>query len=145
ERRGQVLAFMNGVPSQIGVILSGFLLIVGSKIFQGENQKQLLIMGALVALACCYVVWRMRAEYGTALVSALRAGRVEVFNDEDEAFAGYQNDPEALQITFNALHDPRPAVRRLAADMLASMGSPLAIPDLVERLSDEDASVRAAT
>lgn len=144
ERRGQVLAFMNGVPSQIGVILSGFLLIVGSKIFQGENQKQLLIMGAVVALFCCYVVWKMRAAYGNALVSALQNGHVEVFSNDEEAFVGYENDPAALEATFKALHDPRPAVRRLAAEMLASVGSLLAIPDLIERLSDEDTSVRIA-
>ena len=142
ERRGQVLAFINGVPAQIGVILSGLLLIVGSRIF--SSTQQILVMGALVALLCLYFTWKMRDEYGNALISALRAGRVEVFSDEEEAFAGYQHDPAALQATFKALHDMRPNVRRLAAEMLAKMGSPLAIPDLVERLSDEDPSVRAA-
>lgn len=142
ERRGQVLAFMSGVPSQIGVMLSGLLLIAGSQIF--ASTQQILLMGAGVAALCFYFVWKMRDEYGTALVSALQAGRVEVFNDQDEAFAGYQNDPAALQATFKALHDPRPHVRRLAAEMLAKMGSPFAIPDLVEKLSDEDPGVRAA-
>ncbi|HEU0296786.1 MAG TPA: HEAT repeat domain-containing protein [Anaerolineales bacterium] len=142
ERRGQVLAFINGVPAQIGVILSGLLLIVGSRVF--SSTQQILVMGALVALLCLYFTWKMRDEYGNALISALRAGRVEVFSDAEEAFAGYQNDPTALQATFKALHDLRPNVRRLAAEMLSKMGSPMAIPDLVERLSDEDASVRAA-
>lgn len=142
ERRGQVLAFINGVPAQIGVILSGLLLIVGSRIF--SSTQQILLMGALVALVCLYFTWKMRDEYGNALISALQAGRVEVFSDEEAAFAGYQNDPAALHATFKALHDLRPNVRRLAAEMLSKMGSPLAIPDLVERLSDEDATVRAA-
>lgn len=142
ERRGQVLAFMNGVPSQIGVMLSGLLLIAGSQVFSSTNQ--ILLLGAAVALLCFYFTWRMRAEYGNALISALQAGRVEVFNKQDEAYAGYGNDPDALQATFKALHDARPNVRRLAAEMLSKMGSPFAIPDLVERLSDEDAGVRAA-
>jgi HEAT repeat protein len=142
ERRGQVLAFINGVPAQIGVILSGLLLIAGSRVF--SSTQQILVMGALVALLCLYFTWKMRDEYGNALISALRAGRVEVFSDAEEAFAGYQNDPASLQATFKALHDLRPNVRRLAAEMLSKMGSPMAIPDLVERLSDEDASVRAA-
>jgi HEAT repeat protein len=142
ERRGQVLAFINGVPAQIGVILSGLLLIVGSRVF--SSTQQILLMGALVALLCLYFTWKMRAEYGNALISALQAGRVEVFSEAEAAFAGYQNDPASLQATFKALHDRRPNVRRLAAEMLSKMGSPLAIPDLVERLSDDDASVRAA-
>jgi len=142
ERRGQVLAFMNGVPSQIGVMISGLLLIAGSKLFSSPHQ--ILLMGAVVALLCFYFVWRMRSEYGNALVSALQAGRVEVFSDEEEAFAGYQDDPAALQATFKALHDENPSARRLAAEILAKMGSPFAIPDLVERLVDNDAGVRVA-
>ena len=142
ERRGQVLAFINGVPAQIGVILSGLLLIVGAQIF--STTQQILVMGALVALLCLHFTRKMRDEYGNALVSALRAGRVEVFSEAEEAFAGYQNDAAALQATFRALHDPKPNVRRLAAEMLGKMGSLLAIPDLVERLSDADAAVRAA-
>ena len=141
ERRGQVLAFMNGVPAQIGVILSGLLLVAGSRIF---TTQQILLMGALVALVCFYFTWKMRAEYGNALVTALQAGRVEVFSDEEDAFAGFEKDPAALQATFNALQDSKPYTRRLAAEMLAKMGSPLAVPELVKRLVDDDASVRAA-
>ena len=140
ERRGQVLAFINGVPAQIGVILSGLLLIVGTRIF--TSTQQILVMGALVALVCFYFTWKMRDEYGKALITALQAGRAEVFSDEEVTFTGYRKDPAALQATFKALRDMRPNVRRLAAEMLAKMDSPLAIPDLVERLSDADAAVR---
>ncbi len=142
ERRAQTLAFMTGVPAQVGVALSGVLLILGARVF--SSTQQILIMGALVALICVYVTWRMRAEYGNALVSALQAGRVEVFSDQEEAFAGYANDPAAMQAAFKALHDIKPFTRRLAAEMLAKMGSPFAIPDLIERLADEDAGVRVA-
>jgi len=143
ERRGQVLAFMNGVPAQIGVILSGLLLIAGTSIFSSSS-KEILLMGALVALVCFYFTWKMRAEYGNALVAALQAGRAEVFSDDEESFAGFDKDPAVLQATFKALHDPKPFTRRLAAEMLAKMGSQMAIPDLVESLSDDDASVRAS-
>jgi len=142
ERRGQVLAFMNGVPAQIGVILSGLLLIAGSRLFSSSHQ--ILAMGALVALVCFYFTWKMRAEYGNALVAALQAGRVEVFSDAEDAFAGFEKDPAALEATFIALQDPKPYTRRLAAEMLAKMGSSLAVPELVKRLFDDDASVRAA-
>jgi HEAT repeat protein len=142
ERRGQVLAFMNGVPAQIGVILSGLLLIAGTRIF--ATSQQILLMGALVALVCFYFTWKMRAEYGNALVAALQAGRVEVFSDESDSFAGFEKDPAALQTTIKALRNPKPFTRRLAVEMLAKMGNQTVIPNLVERLTDEDASVRAA-
>ncbi|HXD08579.1 MAG TPA: HEAT repeat domain-containing protein, partial [Anaerolineales bacterium] len=141
ERRGQVLAFMNGVPAQVGVILSGLLLIAGTRIF--SSSQQILVMGILVAIICFYFTWRMRAEYGTALIAALQAGRVEVFSDEEEAFAGYANDPAVVEATFKALVDPKPFTRRLAVEMLTKMGNPVAVPELVKRIFDDDASVRA--
>jgi HEAT repeat protein/ATP/ADP translocase len=141
EKRGQVLAFNSGVPSQIGVVLSGILIVLGQ---QALTPQAVLLMGVGIALIAATLAWRMRSAYGEALLDALRAGRVEVFSDREETFSGYKNDPSALQIVLKALHDIRPQTRRIAAEMLGYMGSPLAIPDLIERLSDDDAGVRAA-
>lgn len=141
ERRGQILAFNSGVPAQIGVVVSGLLIILSRQILKTEH---ILLLGAFVALITVYLTIKMKPAYGEALLSALRAGRTEVFSDEEDAFAGYQNDPAALQVILKALHDPKAYTRRIAAEMLARLGSMLVVPDLVERLSDDDASVRAA-
>ena len=141
ERRGQVLAFNTGVPAQVGVVLSGVMIILSRQVL---STQAVLLLGVVVALACVYLSIRMKSAYGEALLSALRAGRVEVFSNEEEAFAGYQDDPAALLVVLKALHDPKPFTRRLAAEMLAKLGSKLAIPDLIERLADPEASVRAA-
>ncbi len=142
DRRGQVLAFSNGVPAQIGVVLSGLLIILSNSVL--ADAKVVLLLGASVALLSVYVTIKMRPAYGEALLSALRAGRAEVFNTEDESFAGYQNDPAVLQVILKALHDPKAFTRRLAVEMLSRMGVVPAIPDLVERLKDDNPSVRAA-
>jgi HEAT repeat protein/ATP/ADP translocase len=142
DRRGQVLAFSNGVPAQVGVVLSGLLIVLSNSVL--TDAKVVLLLGAFVALISVYVTIKMRPAYGEALLSALRAGRAEVFNDEDDAFAGYQNDPAVLQVILKALSDQKAYTRRLAVEMLARMRETLAIPDLVERLHDDDASVRAA-
>ena len=141
ERRGQVLAFNNGVPAQIGVVLSGLMIILSRQIL---NTQIVLLLGASVAVATVYLTLRMKPAYGEALLNALRAGRTEVFSDEEDAFSGYQNDPAALQVVLKALRDSKAYIRRLAAEMLARMGGAAAIPALVERLSDSDAEVRAA-
>jgi HEAT repeat protein len=141
DRRGQVLAFNNGVPSQIGVVLSGVLIILSKRVLETQD---ILLLGMGIALIAVYVTLKMRPAYGDALLSALRAGRVEVFSEEEDAFSGYKDDPSALQIILQALHDPRPDTRRLASEMLGRMDSMLAVPDLVERLADDDPSVRAA-
>lgn len=141
DQRGQVLAFNNGVPAQVGVVLSGVLIIL-SKQFLGT--QDVLLLGAFVALVAVRLTMKMRSAYGDELLNALRAGRVEVFSEDEEAFSGYKDDPAALQVVLKALQDPRPDTRRLAVEMLARMGNILAAPDLIERLSDEDAGVRAA-
>jgi HEAT repeat protein/ATP/ADP translocase len=141
ERRGQVLAFNNGVPAQIGVIVSGVLIILGKQFL---DTKVVLLLGAVVALLTAYLTWKMIPAYGEALVDALRAGRAEVFHEDEEAFTTYQRDPAAVQIILGALNDPKAFTRRLAIEMLAKMGIVLAIPDMIPRLADSDASVRAA-
>ncbi|HLO29956.1 MAG TPA: Npt1/Npt2 family nucleotide transporter [Anaerolineales bacterium] len=141
ERRGQVLAFNNGVPAQIGVVLSGLMIILSKQVL---NTQSILLLGAFVALVSIYLTIRMRSAYGEALLSALRAGRTEVFSEEDEAFSGYQNDPAALQVILKELQDPKPHMRRLAVEMLARVGNAAAIPHLVERLTDPDPEVRVA-
>ncbi|MCI0553365.1 MAG: HEAT repeat domain-containing protein [Anaerolineae bacterium] len=142
ERRGQILAFNNGVPAQIGVVVSGLLIILSNTIL--ADTRVVLILGASVALLSVYLTMKMKPAYGEALLSALRAGRIEVFSNEEEAFSGYQNDPAALQVILKALRDPKAITRRLAAEMLAKMGNSTVIPDLVTLLSDPDASVRTA-
>jgi HEAT repeat protein/ATP/ADP translocase len=141
ERRGQVLAFNNGVPAQIGVVLSGLLILLSRQLLDTQD---ILLLGAFVAVITTVMTIKMRSAYGDALLDALRAGRTEVFSDEDESFMGYKDDPGALQVILKTMHDPRPDTRRLAAEMLGRMGSMMAVPDLIERLGDDNSFVRAA-
>lgn len=141
ERRGQILAFNNGVPAQIGVVLSGVMIILSKQVLRTQD---ILLLGAFFALISVYLTIKMKPAYGDALLDALRAGRAEVFSDDDEAFEGYRDDPAALQTIIKGLRDPKPLTRRLAAEILARTGNHAAVPDLIERLSDDDASVRAA-
>lgn len=141
ERRGQILAFNNGVPAQVGVVLSGAMILLSRQVLRTQD---ILLLGAFFAFVSVYLTLRMKSAYGDTLLDALRAGRVEVFSGKEESFAGFKDDPAVLQVILKALHNPKPFTRRLAAEMLARTGNILALPDLVERLSDDDAGVRAA-
>ncbi|HLA06825.1 MAG TPA: HEAT repeat domain-containing protein [Anaerolineales bacterium] len=142
ERRGQVLAFNNGVPAQIGVIVSGLLIVFGKRFL---DTKVVLLLGVFFAGLTIYLTFKMRSAYGQALLDALRAGRAEVFNEEEEAFAGFKNDPAAVQVLLGALNDPRALTRRMAVEMLVKMEVVPAIPDLVQHITDPDAGVRSAS
>ena len=142
QKRGQVLAFNNGVPSQVGVILSGVLLIVAEKAL---TIQQIFLMGSLVALVCGVLVWRMRSAYAKSLVDALRAGRLEVFSATETSFSGLQGDATALHTAIAALQDSKASTRRLAAEMAGKMKATAAIPMLIQLVSDPNADVRASS
>ncbi|MDO8755489.1 MAG: HEAT repeat domain-containing protein [Anaerolineales bacterium] len=141
QKRGQVLAFNNGVPSQIGVMLSGVLLILAEKAL---NVQQIFLTGTLIALVCVVLIWRMRTAYAQALIDALRAGRLEVFSASEASFSGLQGDTAALNVAIRALQDPKAATRHLAIEMLGKMQAASAIPTLTRLLSDPDADVRTS-
>lgn len=141
QKRGQVLAFNNGVPSQIGVALSGVLLIVGEQLLTAQ---QILLMGAILAFVCGAFIWQMRKAYGHSLVDALKAGRLEVFSANETSFTGFQGDAAVLDVAVRALGDSKAATRRLAAEMLGHMESDSAIPHLTRLLTDPEPAVRAA-
>ena len=141
QKRGQVLAFNNGVPAQIGVALSGILLIVAEKAF---TVRQIFLMGTALAFVCAALIWQMRKAYAQALIDALQAGRIEVFSAKEAAFGGFQSDASTLEVAIRALQDEKPTASRLAADMLGRMESDAAIPYLVRLLSDPEPTVRAS-
>ena len=141
QKRGQVLAFNNGVPSQIGVALSGVLLLV---VANALTVRQIFFMGAVLAIVCAILIWQMRKAYAQALITALQAGRLEVFSTSEAAFSGFQGDAAALEVAIQSLQNPKATTRRLAAEMLGRMESDSAIAPLTSLLSDPDPTVRTA-
>lgn len=141
QKRGQVLAFNNGVPSQIGVALSGVLLIVVAKVL---TIQQIFLMGAILSIVCGGLIWQMRKAYAQALIDALQAGRLEVFSSSEAAFSGLQGDTVVLDVAIQALRDSKATTRRLAAEMLGRMEHDSAIPQLTHLLSDAEPAVRAS-
>jgi HEAT repeat protein len=140
DRRSQVRAFDAGVPAQIGIILSGILMLIGDRLLTNTT---VFAMGMLVAGLCAFVVWRMRPLYGEALVAALRAGRIEVFTSGERIFSGLASDLEARRVLTTALDDPKAQNQQLAAEMLARSGMAAAAPALIDRLPRVDSIVRA--
>ena len=141
DKRGQVRSFDSGVPEQIGVALSGVLLILGQRVL---TTTQIFIMGMLGSIVCGVLVWRLRRSYGQALLAALRAGRVDVFATDERAFAGVQGDANAMRTVTLALHDPRPSTRRIALELLARLHARTTAAKAVPLLRDPDRDVRLA-
>jgi HEAT repeat protein len=141
EWREQTRAFVDGVPTQMGTVLVGMVLILG----QGSLQLwHLYAGGALAAALGALVLWRARQAYGLALAEALRAGQPHVFLTGPQPLGGVQRDAAATAAVLAGMTDPDPVVRRVSAEMLSGVHTPAAVSAAVQALGDPDVQVRAA-
>lgn len=142
ERRAQVLAFNDGVPGQVGTILSGLLLLAAGSLFARD---QVFWLGALTALLCTLVVAGIRRRYGASVLDSLRAGLGEQVLEGGPGLAALTRDPTATDTLIGALRSEEPGVRRMAADLLGGTSVERAGPTLVRTVDDDaDPGVRAA-
>lgn len=139
-QRQQLRAFESGVPSQIGTSLSGLLLLLGE---QAMTTQQIFLLGGSAALFLGFVCWRMRFAYGEALLDAIRGGLVDVFTGSRLDLGHGSADSQARESVVAALRDESPAVRRIAANLLARIGPGDPEP-LLQSLHDDSAEVRTA-
>ncbi len=140
RRRGQVLAFMAAVPTQLGTMISGLLLIGGSRL----PPRQQAVIGLVVAVVAVVLVARMRRAYAGALVEAVQQGLVEVFSAPTPGIQKPTLDADAHTALLAALEDSEPAARVVAASMLGRLGSPGTADGVTTALRDPDARVRVA-
>ena len=141
QRRAQVLAFNDGVPGQIGIVLSGLLLIAAQRFL---GLEQVFWLGAVTAAVCTAIVVSIRRRYAASLIAALRSGLAEQVLEGGPGLGGDVRGSEVTRALMATLRDPEPTVRRMAATMLGRVAAPEARAGLVGALGDGDAGVRAA-
>ena len=141
DKRGQVRSFDSGVPEQIGVALSGVLLILGQRVL---TTTQIFIMGMLGSIVCGALVWRLRRSYGQALLAALRAGRVRCIRNGRARLCRSSGRCQRAAHGHAALRDPKPSTRRIALELLARLQVRTRQSGHVPLLHDPDRDVRLA-
>ena len=141
DRRPQVMAFIDGVPGQLGTVLSGVLLLAIAGLLA---PMQIFVLGALTAAACTWVVLQIRRRYGEALVRTLRAGLAEQVLEGGHDLVALCRDPQVIADLRDALTAEQPGARRLAAELLGRLADPAASDGLAKAASDHDPEVRAA-
>jgi HEAT repeat protein len=141
HRRAQVLAFNDGVPGQLGIMLSGVLLLLGGRILLPE---QVFWMGAGVAIVTAAIVLAIRRRYAASLLRTLRSGIGEQVLEGGPGLGDLIALPEVREALVTALGDPEPRVREIAATMLARAPGPDTLDGLLGVLEDEEPTVRAA-
>lgn len=141
ERRAQVLAFMDGVPGQLGMVVSGGLLLAAGAFLAAD---QLFWIGAAASVALCLVVLGIRRQYGANLLRTLRSGMGEQVLEGGPGLADLGADPQVAAALVTAAGAPEAAVRRMALSLIARTGAPGAEALLIAALEDADPGVRVA-
>ncbi|HEY8871077.1 MAG TPA: HEAT repeat domain-containing protein [Candidatus Limnocylindrales bacterium] len=141
ERRGQVLAFNDGVPGQLGIALSGVLLIAAGTFLA---PSQVFWIGLVTAAACTWVVLQIRRRYAESLMTTLRAGLAEQILEGGPGLAALTRDPQVIDQLRVSLLDANPGVRRLAAEMLGRLGARNEVRAVIGLFHDPDPGVRRA-
>ncbi len=139
ERRGQVMAFITAVPSQLGTMASGLILLVGGAFFPASVR---FTGGLILAAGATALVLRMRSAYVAAIVTAVRRGLVGVFN---VPAAGVVTPVDAVtrRVLESHLDDQRPEARAVAVTGLSRISGGDA--GRIERFMHDDSPVvRAA-
>ena len=122
ERRAQVLAFNDGVPGQIGTILSGLLLLAAGS-----------VLGAATRSSGWAPSRRSRARSSSsasggdtarACSDACGPGLGEQVLEGGPGWRALTRDPAIAVALIQALGAPEPGVRRMAASLLGGTESP---------------------
>jgi HEAT repeat protein len=141
DRRAQVLAFEDGVPGQLGTVLSGLMLLIVGRILAPD---QLFWIGAVTAVVAVLIVLGVRRGYGASLVSALRGGAAEQILEGGPGVAVLLRDPSVEAGLVDAIQAPEPGVREIAATLLGRVGTSAADTAVRAAIADDDPRVRVA-
>ena len=140
RRRPQALAFIDGVPGQLGTSLSGVLLLVVGALLA---ETQIFVLGAVTAALATWVVLRIRARYGRALLDTLRGGLSERVLEGGPGVASLAQEPSVRLALDEALRSSDARSRQLGADLVGRFGRPEMAGMLAPCLDDNDPDVRA--
>jgi hypothetical protein len=144
DRRAQALAFNDGVPGQVGTILSGVLLLAAGSMV---SMEPVFWLGIATAIVATLVVLGIRRLYADSLLAALRMGLAEQIL---EGVPGVSRGtalhrPEVHEALVKALSAQDPGTRRVGVSLLRRRED-LTTDERarLERLADDpDPTVRA--
>jgi hypothetical protein len=142
DRRAQVLAVNDGVPGQLGTVLSGILLLAAANL---PGLEPVFWLGFVTAIVATMVVLGIRRRYADSLLAALRSGLAEQVLEGGPGLPAALDRPDLRTALLSALDAPEPATRRLAVMLLGRVAAlrPEERARLDRLVDDPSPSVRA--
>ncbi len=115
DRRAQVLGFNDGVPGQVGTVLSGVLLLLTAGL---SGLEPVFWLGIGTAVIATLVVIEIRRKYADSLLTALRSGLAEQVLEGGPGLPAALDRPDVRGVLLTALSDADPHTRRLGVALL---------------------------
>ncbi|MGH2474070.1 MAG: hypothetical protein ACRDIL_02300, partial [Candidatus Limnocylindrales bacterium] len=115
DKRPLAMAFNDGVPGQLGTILSGALLLIVSGM---AGLEPIFWLGLVTASVCLVVVLGIRHAYPGSLLDALRSGLGEQVLEGGPGLPAAIDSPDLRSALVAALDDDDVATRRMAVALL---------------------------
>lgn len=136
--RTQVRDFVAAVPVQLGTVVGGAVLLLGS----GLTQRSRTLVSLGFAVALLLLVIPMRRAYSAALVDAVRHGLSDVFTAFLPGMQKPRHDADTLAALTSGIAEANPGRRRVTAAILGEVGGRSSLEALRRLLEDEDDTVR---
>ncbi len=137
EKRPLAMAFNDGVPGQLGTILSGALLLIAGGM---AGLEPIFWLGLVAAAVTTIVVLGIRRAYPDSLLDALRSGLGEQVLEGGPGLPAAIDRPDLRSVLLAALDDEDMPIRRMALALLGRT-STLTAPERerIGRLVDDPA------
>lgn len=138
EKREPARMFIDGVPRQVGVALSGIMMLT---IHPMLSEGIRFAMYAFIAFAATLALWRARSAFANSLADALDSSQLHIF-DSAMGMTELARDPRAYEVLTAGLESEDDSIRQTAVEILAGIDSAAAERALLQSLQDPVAPIR---
>ena len=143
DRRDQTRAFLYGGPTQAGTIIAGVIALVGERALSTTVLYGVGFACAALATVSMLGVRRAYPRELVKALREGRPNVFGAVVDRGDPFGLARGDSSAVAVAVAGSRDPDPGIRRLSAHILGELDAPDARRALMDALHDEDADVRS--
>jgi HEAT repeat protein/ATP/ADP translocase len=140
DKREPARMFVDGIPRQIGVMLSGVFLLILQPILPDQMQ---FLVSSILAVMCILALWQAREAFTRSLADELDESQIHIFESDQGSFSEFAYDRHAFEVLASSLETGNAALRRMVVDILSRIESPRAHEELLRALLDPEPQIRS--
>ncbi|MGD8732808.1 MAG: HEAT repeat domain-containing protein, partial [Anaerolineales bacterium] len=138
-KREPARMFVDGIPKQIGVALSGVFLLTLQPMVPDPLQFAAF---AILASFCVLTLRQARLAFSRSLADVLDQRQMHIFEHEPASFSEFAHDGRAFEVLISGLESDNFAVRQTVVEILGRLGSVNARKELKRAMNDPSAQIR---